>query len=158
MSKSLSRVRTALASIGLDHTLHKTGEARTAQMAADQVGCQVDQIGKSILLSGTESGQTYLYLTAGGHVVDIAKASQLAREPLARATPEQVRTQTGFAIGGVSPIGHITTIPVFMDPRLLEFDKIWVAAGTPNHIFSVCPSQLRQKISAQVSDFITLNY
>ena len=155
MSKSLNRVKTALASMGLDHTLHETGEARTAQMAADQVGCQVDQIGKSILLSGTQSSKAYLFLTAGGHVVNMTKATQLAQEPLERALPKQVRAQTGFAIGGVSPVGHITPIPIFMDTRLLEFDKIWVAAGTPHHVFSVCPIKLAQNISAKVSVFVT---
>jgi prolyl-tRNA editing enzyme YbaK/EbsC (Cys-tRNA(Pro) deacylase) len=155
MSKSLNRVKTALASMGLDRTLHETGEARTAQMAADQVGCQVDQIGKSILLSGTQSGKAYLFLTAGGNVVNMDHATQLAQEPLERATPAQVRAQTGFAIGGVSPIGHITQIPIFMDPRLLEFDEIWVAAGTPHHLFSVCPLKLSQEILAQVTDFIS---
>jgi len=155
MSKSLNRVKTALASMGLDHTLHETGEARTAQMAADQVGCQVDQIGKSILLSGTQSGKAYLFLTAGGNVVNMDYATQLAQEPLERATPAQVRAQTGFAIGGVSPIGHITQIPIFMDPRLLEFDEIWVAAGTSHHVFSVCPLKLSQEILAQITDFIS---
>jgi len=155
MSKSLNRVKTALASMGLDHTLHETGEARTAQMAADQVGCQVDQIGKSILLSGTQSGKAYLFLTAGGNVVNMDHATQLAQEPLERATPAQVRAQTGFAIGGVSPIGHIMQIPIFMDPRLLEFEEIWVAAGTSHHVFSVCPLKLSQEILAQVTDFIS---
>jgi len=155
MSKSLKRVKTALASMGLDHTLHETGQARSAQMAADQVGCQVDQIGKSILLSGTQSGKAYLFLTAGGNVVNMDHATQLAQEPLERATPAQVRAQTGFAIGGVSPIGHITQIPIFMDPRLLEFDEIWVAAGTPHHVFSVCPLKLSQEILAQITDFIS---
>jgi len=155
MSKSLNRVKTALASMGLDHTLHETGEARTAQMAADQVGCQVDQIGKSILLSGTQSGKAYLFLTAGGNVVNMDYATQLAQEPLERATPAQVRAQTGFAIGGVSPIGHIMQIPIFMDPRLLEFEEIWVAAGTSHHVFSVCPLKLSQEILAQVTDFIS---
>ena len=81
MSKSLNRVKAALATAGLQHTLLETGPARTAEMAANQVGCQVNQIGKSILLSGTETGDTYLFLTAGGNSVNLAKAATLANGP-----------------------------------------------------------------------------
>ncbi len=154
MSKSLNRVKAALATAGLQHTLLETGPARTAEMAANQVGCQVNQIGKSILLSGTETGDTYLFLTAGGNSVNLAKAATLANGPLERATAQQVRLQTGFAIGGVSPIGHVTEIPIFMDPTLMHYDIIWVAAGTPNHVFCVSPQALQEKISAQLADFI----
>ncbi|PSL20499.1 YbaK/EbsC family protein [Shimia abyssi] len=154
MSKSLKRVRAALeaAEIGID--IRETNGARTAQMAADAVGCSLDQIAKSIIFAGQTSREAILFLTAGGNQVDTTKASAIAGEPLGKADAELVRTQTGFAIGGVSPIGHLSPIRAFFDPKLLEFDVVWCAAGTPNHVFPSPPQVLCRLINAQNADFI----
>ncbi|MEN8934100.1 MAG: YbaK/EbsC family protein, partial [Planktotalea arctica] len=103
MSKSLKRVRAALLASGLPDTIRETGQATTAQMAASEIGCEVDQIVKSIIFLGAHSGKCLLFLTAGGNQVDAGKASALAGEPLGKADALLIRTQTGFAIGGVSP-------------------------------------------------------
>jgi prolyl-tRNA editing enzyme YbaK/EbsC (Cys-tRNA(Pro) deacylase) len=129
------------------------GDCRTAQQAADAAGCALDQIVKSILFAGETSSRLYLFLTAGGNQVDTAKASALAGEPLGRADARQVRDVTGFAIGGVSPVGHLTPSPEFFDPRLLDFPVIWGAAGTPRHIFPIAPQDLLRITSARVADF-----
>ncbi|UYV38858.1 YbaK/EbsC family protein [Rhodobacteraceae bacterium D3-12] len=153
MSKSLTRVRAALENISA--IVLETGEARTAQMAADELGVEVDQIAKSIIFRGETSGAAILFITAGGNQVDLGKASALAGEPLGKADAALIRSQTGFAIGGVSPVGHLTPIRAFLDPRLMEFTLVWAAAGTPRHVFSVAPGDLEQLSGASVADFTT---
>ena len=154
MSKSVERVRAALEESGLDPDIRRTSDqTRTAEQAAAVMGCALDQIAKSMIFQGTESGQVYLFLTAGGNRVDAAKAAALAGEPLGRADAAQVRAVTGFAIGGVAPVGHLTPIPAFLDPRLTEFETIWAAAGTPHHLFPIDPGTLVRLTSAAEGDF-----
>lgn len=142
MSKSLKRVRRALVEAGLETEPVETGNATTAQMAADLVGCGIDQIAKSIIFRGQTSGAALLFVTAGGNQVDSARASTLAGEPLGKADAALIRAQTGFAIGGVSPVGHLTPPRAFFDPRLLTFETVWAAAGTPRHLFAIAPDVL----------------
>lgn len=137
MSKSLARVRRALEDAGLDADIREVGQARTAQEAADSVGCEIDQIAKSIIFRAETSGEAVLFLTAGGNKVCPEKASALAGEPLGKADAALIRAQTGFAIGGVAPVGHLSPIRAWIDPRLLEFTTIWAAAGTPRHVFAL---------------------
>lgn len=154
MSKSLARVKRALEAAGVAaEVLEMTQETRTASQAAEAAGCALDQIVKSILFAGQSSGRLFLFLTAGGNQVCAEKASVLAGEPLGRADATQVRNVTGFAIGGVSPVGHLTPSPEFFDPRLLEFPVIWGAAGTPRHIFPIAPGDLQRITGAKVVDF-----
>ncbi len=154
MSKSLKRVVEALRSGGETAVpVEMPGETRTAQQAAEAAGCALDQIVKSILFRGGDSGALYLFLTAGGQQVDPARAAGLAGEPLGRASPDQVRAATGFAIGGVAPIGHLTPLPVWMDARLLTFAEVWAAAGTPRHIFAIAPEALLRLAGAERAEF-----
>ncbi|MDP5086786.1 MAG: YbaK/EbsC family protein [Yoonia sp.] len=154
MSKSLKRVMQALGAAGLDITPLELGpETRTAQQAADAAGCALDQIAKSVIFCGETSGRAILFVTAGGNQVDAAKASALAGEPLGKADAALIRSQTGFAIGGVAPIGHLHPIRAFFDPRLREFDVIFAAAGTPRHIFPINPQVLIRISDAQPADF-----
>lgn len=154
MSKSLKRVRAALEAAGLPADIREVGQARTAQEAADSIGCHLDQIAKSIIFRAEDSGEAVLFLTAGGNKVDTAKASDRAGEPLGKADAALIRSQTGFAIGGVAPIGHLKPIRAWLDPRLLEFDVVWAAAGTPRHVFPLNPAVLPKISHAQPSDFI----
>jgi prolyl-tRNA editing enzyme YbaK/EbsC (Cys-tRNA(Pro) deacylase) len=128
-------------------------QTRTAQEAAAAAGCALNQIVKSIIFSGI-SGQLYLFLTAGGHQVQPAAAALLAGEGLGRADAQTVRAVTGFAIGGVAPLGHLTPLPLWMDETLLQFETVWAAAGTPNHIFSIAPQRLVQITGAKVAQFV----
>lgn len=154
MSKSLKRVTRALEELGLPgHPVEMPGETRTAQQAADAVGCHLDQIAKSIIYRAEESGAAVLFLTAGGNRVDDALASALAGEPLGKADAALIRAQTGFAIGGVAPIGHLSPIRAWLDPRLLEFDEVWAAAGTPRHVFPISPDDLQRVTGAIVAPF-----
>ena len=153
MSKSLKRVSAALE--GEATEIRETGEAKTALQAAAELGVEVDQIAKSIIFQGQTTGQALLFITAGGNQVCENKAAALAGEPLGRADATLVRAQTGFAIGGVSPLAHKTPIRSFFDPRLMDFPLIWAAAGTPHHVFSLTPARLLEKSAAQQADFKT---
>lgn len=155
MSKSLERVMAALEAAKLGAiAIEMPSETRTAGQAAEATGCDLDQIAKSIIFAGQDSGDLYLFITAGGNLVDPVKAAALAGEPLGRAHPGIVRDVTGFAIGGVSPVGHLNKIRAFFDPRLNDFGIIYAAAGTPRHIFAIEPSALQEISASQSFDFI----
>jgi prolyl-tRNA editing enzyme YbaK/EbsC (Cys-tRNA(Pro) deacylase) len=154
MSKSLKRVIRALQEAGLPaDVMEMDGSTRTAVEAADQAGCEIDQICKSVIFRGEDSGAALLFITAGGNQVDAAKASDLAGEPLGKADAALIRAQTGFAIGGVSPVGHLNPIRAWFDPRLSAFDKVYAAAGTPRHIVPVAPADLLRLTEAVMADF-----
>lgn len=154
MSKSLARVRAALDAAGVSVEIRAMDDStRTAQDAAQAAGCVVDQIAKSIIFRGEHTGHAVLFLTAGGNRVDPAKATSVAGQPLGKADAALIRAETGFAIGGVAPVGHLRPIPAFFDPRLLAFDRVWAAAGTPRHIFAIAPQTLLTLTGAQVADF-----
>ncbi len=153
MSKSLARVRAALAAAGItSDPVEMPAETRTAEQAAAAAGCALDAIVKSILFQGA-SGGLYLFLTAGGNRVDGLRAGGLAGEALGRADADTVRRVTGFAIGGVAPLGHLTPLPLWMDPRLMDFAVVWAAAGTSRHIFAVAPADLARATGAVLADF-----
>ena len=154
MSKSLTRVRHAMQAAGLADTIRATdAPSRTAELAASAVGCEIDQIAKSILFRGAASGGLWLFVTAGGRRVDMARAEALAGEPLGQADAAFIRAVTGFAIGGVSPLGHLTPPRGFFDPRLLDFGLVWAAAGTPQHVFSAEPLRIAEVAGLMVEPF-----
>ncbi|MDO5703613.1 MAG: YbaK/EbsC family protein [Paracoccus sp. (in: a-proteobacteria)] len=155
MSKSLTRVRAALAEAGLDaEILEMADSTRTAENASRAAGCHVDQIAKSIIFRGEDSGHVILFLTAGGNRVDPTKAARVAGQPLGKADAALIRAETGFAIGGVAPIGHLRPITAFFDRRLLDFPQVWAAAGTPRHIFAIAPDRLQAITRSCEADFI----
>lgn len=152
MSKSVARVARALEAAGLQAEITEPGPTRTAEEAAAACGCALDQIVKSLVFIG-ESGRLYLFLTAGGKRLDPARAAALAGEALHRADADTVRRETGFAIGGVAPLGHLRAPAIFADPRLLDFDIVHAAAGTPRHVFGAAPDALVAACSARVAPF-----
>lgn len=154
MSKSLKRVEAALSAAGVAHELKGlTASTRTAAEAAAAVGCEVDQIAKSILFKGETGGHVVLFVTAGGRQVDPERASALAGERLGKADADLIRAETGFVIGGVSPVGHLKPVRAFFDRHLLSFPLVWAAAGTPNHVFSIAPDALLTLSGATLADF-----
>jgi prolyl-tRNA editing enzyme YbaK/EbsC (Cys-tRNA(Pro) deacylase) len=151
---SVDRVLAEAARLGLEVAVLRLDEStRTAADAARACGCEVDQIVKSIVFRVAGSDRHVLFLTCGGALVDPAQASALAAAPLEKADAAGIRAFTGFAIGGVSPIGHLNPIEVWMDPGLFRFATIWAAAGSPNHVFSVAPEPLRAATAATVAAF-----
>lgn len=154
MSKSLKRVQHALASAGLAIDVQEMAEGtRTAEAAAKAVGCLRDQIAKSIIFRGQSSGRAMLFITAGGNQVCAEKARRLAGEDLGKADAALIRAETGFAIGGVAPVGHLTPIRAWADPRLFDFDIVYAAAGTPRHIFAIAPDDLLRLSGAELAKF-----
>ena len=154
MSKSLKRVRSALDEAGCAvDVLEMSESTRTAAEAAAAAGCEIDQIAKSIIFQGKASGEVILFITAGGNTVDSARAAECAGETLGRADAGVVRQVTGFAIGGVAPVGHLTAPRIFYDPRLSDFDTVYAAAGTPRHIFPIAPRDLLRITGAEMAEF-----
>lgn len=153
MSRSLARVEDALKAAGLPVRVVEAGACRTAEDAAASVGCAVDQIAKSIIFRSEETGHVVLFLTAGGNRVDAARASAVAGTQLGKADAALIRAETGFAIGGVAPVGHLSPVRAFWDARLSDFDVIWAAAGTPRHVFAVAPADLLRVTGAEVAAF-----
>jgi len=154
MSKSLNRVKAELEQLGLTtEIVHKADGTLTAEDAATALGVTVGQIVKSILFRVQGSDMHVLFLTSGDNRVDADKAAKVAGKPLERADAASIRQWTGFAIGGVSPFGHLNPVQKFMDADLLRYDVVWAAAGTPNHNFAIDPKALRDKGNVVVADF-----
>lgn len=142
-SESIQRVQEALRALGRGHEVIDLGlSARTAAEAASAVGCQVDQIVKSLVFRLRESGRALLVVTSGAHRVDEEKVAALVGEKIERAEADFVRAETGFAIGGVAPIGHTKPILTLIDEHLLQWEAIWAAAGHPNTVFRLTPQDL----------------
>ncbi|WP_159585812.1 YbaK/EbsC family protein [Chelativorans xinjiangense] len=155
MSKSVNRVAAAAAEAGLEIEIRRMGEStRTAEEAATQCGCAVDQIVKSLIFAGEMSGKLYLFLVSGGHHLDLGKAGRLAGENLTRADPRKVREETGFAIGGVSPLGHPASVRRYADETLLGFTTVWAAAGAHDAVFAAEPKALVASARAEVADIV----
>ena len=153
MSKSMKRVQAAIDAAGLKTEIHVLPDsARTAADAASAVKCDVGQIAKSMIFEGQESGKLRLLLVSGAHDADLERAKAVVGEPLVRADAKRVRSETGFAIGGVSPIGHLGEIDTWMDRTLLTYDVVWGAAGAPHAVFPISPQDLQRVTGAQVVD------
>ncbi|MHC1549047.1 YbaK/EbsC family protein [Phyllobacterium sp. K27] len=153
MSKSVERVRQAAAAAGLDIQIRQMADStHTAEDAAVQCGVTVAQIVKSLVFQGADSNRLYLFLVSGPRKLDLDKASKLTGEPLHRADPKYVRKETGFAIGGVSPLGHLIDIQAYADASLMQFEIVWAAAGGTNFVFPCEPHILAAAAKAHVAD------
>lgn len=125
---------------------------RTSAEAAAAIGCTVAEIAKSVVFRGKTSGQAIVVVTSGDNRVSEAKVKALIGENPGRADAEFVRSATGYAIGGVAPVGHATAARVLLDQDLQRFATIWAAAGTPFSVFPLTPAQLRQATGAAWAD------
>ena len=143
LSPSAQKIQDILTGLGPSFkVIEFTGSTRTAQEAADRVGCLLGQIVKSMIFKGQESNKGILVLTSGANRVDEFMVSQYANELISRADPDFVRALTGFAIGGVPPVGHARPLETYIDEDLLNFERVWAAAGTPNAVFELASSDL----------------
>ena len=115
---------------------------RTAADAAAAIGCTVAQIAKSLVFRGAGSNHPVLVVASGVNRVDETKVAAVLGEGIARADADFVREATGFAIGGVPPVGHKNPPTVLIDESLMAFVEIWAAAGTPNAVFRLTPPDL----------------
>jgi prolyl-tRNA editing enzyme YbaK/EbsC (Cys-tRNA(Pro) deacylase) len=143
LSASAQRVQDALQARGLALQVRELPQStRTAAEAAQAVGCQVGQIAKSLVFKASASGRPILVITSGTNRASEQAIAEAIGEPVSMADPAFVRTHTGFAIGGVPPIGHTDTLLTLIDEDLLAYPVIWAAAGTPRAVFPLDPSEL----------------
>ena len=148
---SMARVARAAADAGLTIRILKMPQStRTAQEAADAAGCDVSQIVKSLVFENTSRKKPELMLVSGAHNADMDYISTHYGLTFARCDVRRVRDETGFAIGGVAPIGHLNPIAVHMDRTLLDHAEVWAAAGRPDSVFSVDPKALAAAIAADL--------
>ena len=147
---SVERVRSALVAAGHPDTIMEfPASTRTAADAAAAVGCTVAQIAKSIVVRATE--RPVVVITSGANRVDPAKAAAVLGVKLARADADWVRDVTGFAIGGVAPVGHRTPPLLLLDEDLMVLDPVWAAAGSPSHVFRTTAMELQRITGARVA-------
>jgi prolyl-tRNA editing enzyme YbaK/EbsC (Cys-tRNA(Pro) deacylase) len=143
LSASAQRVQDALDALGFRYQVQESQHVtRTAAEAAAVVGCSVGQIAKSLIFKSAETGRGVLVITSGANRVDERLIAAELGEPIGKADAEFVRQQTGFAIGGIPPVGHREPLVIFVDHDLLQYDEIWAAAGTPNALFKLAPGDL----------------
>jgi prolyl-tRNA editing enzyme YbaK/EbsC (Cys-tRNA(Pro) deacylase) len=152
LSATAQRVQQALDAAGLRcRVVEHEASARTSAEAAGLLGCDVAQIAKSLVFRRGVDGAV-LVIASGANRVDEAKVAALLREPIGRADAAFVRQATGYAIGGIPPLGHATTMPVLIDRKLTEFDIVYAAGGTPNALFPIAPADLVRASGGTVAD------
>lgn len=152
--EGFQRVRDKLAELGHPHApVFLQISARTAQEAADALGIAVGQIAKSVVFRRKSDERAVLVVTSGDKRVDEKKVAALVG-PVGRADAEFVKAQTGFSIGGVSPVAHATPPVTLIDRELFRFEEVWAAAGHPNGVFKLTPAQLESLTGAPVADVV----
>ncbi len=150
LKEACRRVEAAAAALGLTIAIRQMAQAtRTAADAASAVGCDVDQIVKSLVFQGAASGKPYLLLVSGANRVDEAAVAADIGEGLVRPNGKFVREATGYAIGGIPPFGHASELTTFIDRDLLKHERVWAAAGTPESLFSVATAELARATRAR---------
>ncbi len=151
LSSKALKVQDALKTHGLScHVLEMKETTRSAMDAAQAVGCQVGQIVKSLVFMGKKTKKPILVVASGANRVNIKRLGKILSEPIKMADPDFVRAKTGFAIGGVPPLGHSQPLEIFIDEDLLKFKEIWAAAGTPRALFKLSPDDLKKITDGQV--------
>ncbi len=151
LSASAQKVQDALTALGLTlEVVELPAPTRTAAEAAQAIGCQVGQIVKSLVFKGKRSERPVLVVASGANRVNEKAIEALIGEPLGKADADFVRQRTGYVIGGVPPVGHAERLETFVDRDLLQYTEIWAAAGTPNAVFRLAPSDLVKMTGGQV--------
>jgi Cys-tRNA(Pro) deacylase len=153
MHPSAQRVAEAAQALGLNIEIVEFAQTtRSAQEAAEAIGCQVGQIVKSLCF--VVNGRSTICLVSGANQLDERKLAALAgvgRKQVSRADADSVKAATGFSIGGVPPFGHANLLPVYVDEDLMQYETVWAAAGTPFAVFAVRPAELVRASGGQVA-------
>jgi len=151
LSPSAQKIQDLLYSLGYNYTVIEHAEStRTAVEAAERAGCDLGQIVKSLIFKGKESGKPIIVLTSGANRVDEKRIREYAGEGIGKADADFVRAVTGFAIGGVPPVGHVQNIETYMDEDFLQYETVWAAAGTPKAIFELKTADLQKMTDAKI--------
>ena len=150
---SAQRVQATLRALGLAaDVIELPDSTRTAGDAATAIGCSVAQIAKSIVFRRIDNDRPVLVIASGTNRVDEHRVAALLGTAIGKADADYVRTATGFAIGGVPPLGHAQPIELVIDQDLLELDTVWAAGGTPRTVFSLTSAQLASATGGRVAD------
>jgi prolyl-tRNA editing enzyme YbaK/EbsC (Cys-tRNA(Pro) deacylase) len=152
LSSSAQKVQDALRALGHEiQVVELPASTRTSSEAAQAVGCQVGQIAKTLVFKTVETRRPVLVIASGANRVNEERIKALAGEAVEKANADFVRERTGFAIGGVPPVGHPETVEIYIDQDLLEFDEIWAAAGTPHAVFRLTPKELARMTGGTIT-------
>ena len=153
LSQSAQKIQQALQAMNLPcMVVELPNSTRTAVEAAQAVGCQVGQIVKSLIFMGAESRRPILVVASGINRVDETHLALLAGEAIKKADAEFARAQTGFAIGGIPPVGLANQMSTFIDQDLLAYQSVWAAAGTPHAVFELDPAFLERMTGGTVTN------
>jgi len=153
LSASAQKVQESLRGLGMDcRVLELPGSTRTAADAASAVGCRVEQIAKSVIFQGKTSDKPVMVIASGSNRVNEKRLRDLISEPVKKADADFVRQHTGFAIGGVPPVGHANPIEIYIDQDLMRYPEIWAAAGTPHAVFKLTPQELAAMTKGKTVD------
>jgi prolyl-tRNA editing enzyme YbaK/EbsC (Cys-tRNA(Pro) deacylase) len=156
VSKNAMTVQTFITSRGYDFKVKElAASTRTAAEAATTIGCNIDQIVKSIVFKTTKTNTPILVLASGKNHIDENRLALELGEDIIRPDGKYVKTVTGYPIGGVPPIAHKQPIRTLIDADLLALDEVWAAAGTPNSVFKLLAKDLPQLTSGQVISLTT---
>ena len=151
LKSSAQRVQEAFQDLGLTcEVVQMRKTTRTAEDAARAVGCEVGQIVKSLVFKGKQSQRPFLVVASGANHVNEKRLGRQISEPVKMANADFVREMTGFAIGGVPPLGHRHPITIFIDEDLLAYKEIWAAAGTPHAVVKLTPDELKMVTNGTV--------
>ncbi len=151
LSAAAQRVQDALKALGVACQVVELPEStRSAVEAAQAIGCRVEQIVKSLVFRGRSTNRPILAIVSGANRVDEEKLAVLVDEPVAKADADYVRQRTGYAIGGVPPVGHVESLMCVIDEDLLQYEQIWAAAGTPRAVFRLTPADLQRITDGRV--------
>lgn len=151
LSKSASKVQNRLKELGFSYQIKQLpASTKSAKQAAEVAGCSIGQIAKSLIFKGKRSGKPFLIIVSGSNRANEDKIKEIVKEPVEKANPDFVRQKTGFAIGGVPPIGHTQKIDTFIDQDLLTHKEIWAAGGNSRAIFKLTPVDLVNMTEGQV--------
>ena len=143
LKKKAEIVQAALNEFGIElNVVQLSASTRSAQEAAEAVGCRLGQIAKSLVFKGKTSQKPILIITSGTNRVNEKVVEGEIKEKLEKADADFVLEYTGFSIGGVPPIGHKYPLPIYIDQDLMQYEEIWAAAGTPNAVFKLTPKIL----------------
>jgi prolyl-tRNA editing enzyme YbaK/EbsC (Cys-tRNA(Pro) deacylase) len=150
---SVDRVRQKLTELGLQTEIRFfDASTRTAADAAAAIGCTLAQIAKSLVFRAKTTDQVVLVIASGSNRVNIGKIAAALGDEIGKADADFVRSRTGFAIGGVGPIGHSNACRIFIDRDLADYSEIWAAAGSPNAVFRLTPDELQRVTGGRVLD------
>lgn len=150
LKPSSQKIQTFLTQNNINSEIIQFQEStKTSQEAANQIGCSLSQIAKSLIFQIKNSPQLILIIASGSNQVDTKKVEEIIQSKIVRADVNYIKQETGFAIGGIPPFAHNSPLLTILDEDLKQYEEIYAAGGTPNTIFKLSPNQLQELTQAK---------